>query len=121
MAPRNIRKSKAEGLYKQCRHLSWDKCACPWWGRFKGQRISLEKWAGTPVGNKELAMGVLGRMQSAILGDSFDKRGERAALLTGGLLFSDFLDEYTKRHVEEDSLRSNSVVSYIDVYRGKFG
>jgi site-specific recombinase XerD len=118
---RNRRKSKAEGLYKRCRHLSWDKCPCLWWGRFKGQRVSLEKWAGTPIGNKELAKGVLGRMHAAILGDSFDKRGERAALLTGGLTFTKFLDEYTKRHIEEDGLRSNSIDSYIDVYRDKFG
>jgi len=121
MPPRNQKKSKAEGLYKRCKHLSWDRCACPWWGRVKKQRVSLEKWAGVPVASKELAKGVLARMEAAVLGKTFDKRGERAHAFGSEMSFSAFLDEYTKRHVEDDGLRSNSVESYIEVYRAKFG
>jgi integrase len=121
MPRRNVRKSKTEGLYKQCRHLSWDNCGCPWWGRVKRQRVSLEKWSGTPIANKEMAKKVLARMVAAVLDHTFDKRGERAALLNAGMTFGEFLDEYTKRHVEEDGLRSNSVDAYLDVFRAQFG
>jgi hypothetical protein len=55
MPPRNRKKSRTEGLFKRCRHLSWDKCPCPWWGRAKRQRVSLEKWAGMSITSKEMA------------------------------------------------------------------
>jgi site-specific recombinase XerD len=121
MPARNCKKSKVEGLFKRCKHLSWEKCACPWWGRCKGHRVPLKKWAGTPIPNKEIAKKVLTRMEAAVLADTFDKRGERAAPLTSGITFSSFLDEYAKRHIEEDGLRSNSVDSYIEVFRNEFG
>jgi integrase len=121
MPPRNQKKSKAEGLFKRCKHLSWDNCACPWWGRIKGQRVSLEKWSATPVPNKELAKKVLSRLEAAVLNHKFDKRGEQAALLNAAMTFEEFLDEYQKRHVVGEGLRSNSVGSYIEVFKTQFG
>jgi integrase len=120
MPPRNLRKSKVEGLYKQCQHL-WDSCGCPWWGRCKGHRVSLSNWASAPIANKEAAKKVLSRMEAAALNGTFDPRGEHQNLSGHGLTFGTFLDEYVKRHVKEDGLRSNSVDSYIDVYREMFG
>ena len=103
MPRRDRRKSKTEGLFKRCKHLSWDNCACPWWGRVKGQRVSLEKWSATPIPNKEIAKKIQARMQSAVLNNKFDKRGERAGLLNSEMTFEEFLEEYSKRHVEEDA------------------
>jgi integrase len=121
MPRRDLKKSKTEGLYKQCRHLSWDKCECPWWGRVKGQRVSLQKWAGEPIRNKEKAKAVLVRMEGAVFANTFDKRGEKAALLSSDITFGTFLDEYHKRHIQEDGLRSNSVDSYLAVFKVEFG
>jgi hypothetical protein len=121
MPPRNRKKSRAKGLYKQCRHLSWDRCECPWWGRFKGHRVSLEKWAGTPIPSKELAKKVLARLQAAVLDDTFDKRSEHVDSLSSATTFGAFLDEYTTQHIDAERLRSNSVKSYIGVLRATFG
>jgi hypothetical protein len=118
---RDVKKSKAEGLYKRCRHLSWDRCGCPWWGRAKRWRVSLSKWAGVPISNKEAAKVVLSRLESAVLAGAFDPRGEKPQALGGDMTFGKFLDEYTQRHVEEDGLRSNSVASYLKVFRQQFG
>src|SRR5436190_24114570 len=76
MPPRNQNKSKTEGLYKRCKHLSWDKCPCPWWGRVCRRRVSLEKWSRSSVTSKEMAKKVFARMKAAVLGRTFDKRAE---------------------------------------------
>src|ERR1035437_7827493 len=115
MPPRNKKKSKTEGLYKQRRHLSWDRCVCPWWGGVKRQRVSLEKWAGTPIGSKELAKNVLSRMETAVLDRTFDKTGERARLKGDTTTSGTFLDDYTTEHVEFRKLRSDSTKAYIGV------
>ena len=35
------------GLYKLCEHKgrNRDRCEHPWWGTFRGVRVSLTKWA----------------------------------------------------------------------------
>lgn len=118
MPPRNRKKSKVEGLFKRCEHLKWENCSCPWWGRCKQHRVSLQKWAGMPIPNKEIARKVLSRMEAAVLNRVFDPRGERAAL-DGSMTFSGFLDEYEKHHTQK--LRSNSVASYMETFRKEFG
>jgi site-specific recombinase XerD len=95
--------------------------ACPWWGRCKRARVSLEKWSGSPIANKEAAKKVLARMVAAVLAQSFDKRGERKVDLSAGMTFDVFLTDYTKSHVEEDGLTSNSTSSYVKVFRKRFG
>jgi integrase len=118
---RNRKKSKTEGLYKQCRHLDWDRCACPWQGRYKGQRLSLKKWSGQRLDTKEQAKAVLKRMMSAIDAGTFSPKGERPSGSAGSSTFSAFLDDYTEKHVEGDGLRSNSALTYIGVFREAFG
>jgi integrase len=119
--PRNKKKSKTEGLYKRCGHLSWDKCDCPWWGRVKGSRVSLEKWAGRPIASKELAKQVLSRMESAVFDGTFDKAGERPHTGEDPTTFAQLLDDYEKQHVEAHKLRSDSTKAYIGVFRKQFG
>ncbi len=121
MPARNQRKSRAEGLYKRCQHLSWEKCVCPWWGRCKRFRVSLEKWSGSPIANKEAAKKVLARMVVAVLANTFDKRGERTVDRSEGMTFDAFLTDYTKCHIEDDGLTSNSTSSYVKVFRKQFG
>lgn len=121
MPPRNRKKSKTEGLYKQCQHLAWDACGCPWWGRYKEQRVSLKKWSGRLLTNKEAARAVLRRMQLEIDEQRFDPKGEHPPVPAGGITFGTFLDDYTSRHIEGDGLRSNSTSSYIAMFRAAFG
>ena len=37
------------GLYKLCEHKgrNRDRCEHPWWGSFRGVRVSLSKWSAT--------------------------------------------------------------------------
>lgn len=122
MPPRNIKKSKSEGLYKRCAHLSWDRCDCAWWGRKNGERVSLEKWAGAPIRSKEMAKAIFGRMEAAVVGGTFDRSGERPATDGEDITFGVFLDKhYIPRHLEAKGRRSNSLNAYISVFRAKFG
>ncbi len=120
MPPRNRRKSRVEGLFKKCSHL-WDSCACPYWGRYKRQRVSLKKWSGQSLATKDAARAVLRRMVVAIDARTFDRKGERPAEPEGGITFGTFLDDYTKRHIEGDKLRSNSTLAYVAMFRAAFG
>jgi integrase len=119
--PRNRRKSKTEGLYKKCRHLSWEGCGCPYWGRYRHQRVSLKKWSGQFLATKDAARVVLRRMMAALDAGTFDRRGERPAEPLGGITFGTFLDDYTARHIEGDNLTSNSTLAYVTVFRAAFG
>jgi integrase len=121
MPRRDRKKSRVEGLYKRCQHLSWEKCACPWWGRAKRERVSLEKWARTSITSKELAKAVLARLDAAVRNGTFDPRGEHPESITSATPFSDFLDEWVKEHFEAKSLRSDSLLAYVGVFRAKFG
>lgn len=121
MPPRNRRKSKTEGLYKKCRHLSWDGCDCPFWGRYKGERVSLKKWSGQRLATKDAARVVLVRMMAAIDARMFDRNGERPAEPEGGITFDTFLTDYTTRHIEGDNLTSNSTLAYVAMFRAAFG
>jgi integrase len=124
---RPAKKSRGRGLFKECKHLSWDKCECPWLGRVRGQRrVNLAKWAG--VGKRALtrseAIGVLAAMRGAILKGEFDIRG-KATSPVGGRTFSDLLDsfvtDYVKRRREDGRLRSTSLDYYIERFRQEFG
>jgi len=119
--PRNRRKSKVEGLHKRCSHLSWEGCGCPWWGRYKKQRVSLKKWSGQSIATKDAARAVLRRIMAAIDARTFDRRGERPTEPEGGITFGTFLDDYTTRHIEGDNLTSNSTLAYVAMFREAFG
>ena len=53
------------GLYKLCTHKgrARDRCTHAWWGRFKGKRVSLARWANREVESKAEADIVLGEAQ----------------------------------------------------------
>ncbi len=121
MPARNRRKSKIEGLYKYCKHLDWDRCSCPWWGRYKRQHVSLKKWSAQRLTNKDQAKAVLKRFMTAVDSGTFSKKGERPVGVAGKATFSDVLDQYITKHVEGDGLRSNSTASYLEVLRKAFG
>lgn len=42
------------GLYKLCEHKgrNGDRCEHPWWGSFRGVRVSLTKWANRDIRSK---------------------------------------------------------------------
>lgn len=121
MPPRNRRKSKTEGLFKQCGHLDWDRCTCPWQGRYKRIRISLRKWSGRRLDTKEQAKVVLKRFQAAVDAGTFTPKGERPQGAAANRTFAALLDEYIEKHVEGDKLRSNSTGAYLGVLREAFG
>jgi Phage integrase family len=109
------------GLYKQCSHSAWNTCRCPWWGRYRGFRVSLGKWSGTPARRKAQARAVFARLQSAVNEGRFDPRGEKPAAAGRNTIFSDYLDQYIERHVVQDGLRSNSIYSALGIFRREFG
>jgi integrase len=129
MPRKDRKKSKHEHLYKRCQHLSWDKCDCPWWGRVKRQRVSLAKWAGEAIPNKEKAKAVLIRMDAAVLAGTFNKRGERAneqeqAAIEKGILLSVFLDDiYVPEHktTQRTGTCSPAVLGYVEVFKAELG
>src|SRR5262245_28826540 len=98
MPPRNVKKSRVEGLTKRCQHLSWDKCSCPWWGRFKGKRVSLQKWSRVSITSKEMARKVLSRFEAVVRNGTFDSRGEHPEAIKNTTPFGTFLDEWLKEH-----------------------
>jgi hypothetical protein len=83
--PRTPKRSKESGLFKDCQHLSWDKCECPWLGRFREVRyINLAKWAAEDSLTKTKAKEVLAELRRQVRGAKFDKRGMNIALAGSG-------------------------------------
>jgi hypothetical protein len=121
MPDKSKKKSKATGLYKRCRHWNWDQCSDPWWGRFRGRRVNLARWAQIRIPSKDLARATLGRMIDRVTSGTFNPRGEQTILSGEGMTFATFLDEYETRHVEQDGLSSNSTSAYLAVFRRAFG
>jgi hypothetical protein len=67
------------GLYKLCEHKgrNRDRCAHPWWGSFRGVRVSLTKWANREIGSKAEAGAVLDEMRMAMRAGTIDARSRR--------------------------------------------
>ena len=65
------------GLYKLCEHKGRhrDRCDHPWWGSFRGVRVSLTKWANREVRSKAEAGAALDELRMAIRANTFDPRG----------------------------------------------
>src|SRR4051812_19873695 len=106
------RRRKTPGLYKLCKHISWEHCACPWWGQYQGHRVSLKKWTGKLIPDKRAAGAALRRVQDAIDAGSFDPTHELKPPSASTL--AQFLDDYERLHVTPD-LRSNSASAYVEV------
>ncbi len=65
------------GLYKLCEHKgrNRDRCDHPWWGSFRGVRVSLSKWANREIRSKAEASAALDELRVAIRAGTFDPRG----------------------------------------------
>lgn len=92
------------GLYKRCRHRGRqrDRCPCPWWGSFRGDRVSLSKWANQDVGSKEEAQAILDKMRTAIRAGTFDPKGQVIPPApVESLTFRKFAEKFKKREVAD--------------------
>ena len=94
--PRPAQKSRVSGLFKECRHLSWDRCACPWLGRFRDvRRINLGKWAGVPGQlSRSQAADVLREMQGQVLTAKFHPKSRVEGLQGESIKVSAAILEY---------------------------
>lgn len=124
---RPARKSRERNLFKECRHLSWDRCGCPWLGRFRHERwVNLAKWAGL---GKRLArseaIDILAEVRASILKGEFNPAGKALTFASTERTFSNFLDDFVKNYVqkrrEDGKLRSTSLDFYLERFRSEFG
>jgi integrase len=88
------------GLYKLCEHKgrNRDRCEHPWWGSFRGVRVSLTKWANREIRSKAEAGAVLDEMRMAMRAGTFDARG-LAAPKAGPMTFRELAEIYREQHV----------------------
>jgi integrase len=100
------------GLYKRCVHKgrNRDRCGDPWWGSFRGQRVSLAKWTNREIVTKEQADAALGDVRAAIRSRTFDPKGLRPDAPTG-LTFRAFSKIFLDRHVAP-RLKSADTITY---------
>ena len=71
------------GLFKRCKHLNWDSCACNWYGRYRDYHgISLAKWMGKRELSKTDARRALHLMRAQIDEGVFDVAGRTTAIAT---------------------------------------
>jgi hypothetical protein len=65
------------GLYKLCEHdgRNRDRCEHPWWGSFRGVRVSLSKWTDREIRSKAEAGAALDELRLAIRARKFDPSG----------------------------------------------
>lgn len=90
------------GLFKRCRHRGRqrDRCDCPWWGSFRGDRVSLSKWANQDVRSKDQAQAILDEIRTAIRVGTFDSKGRTVAPAPATPLgFREFAGKYFDREV----------------------
>jgi integrase len=99
------------GLYKRCdcRGRRRERCGHPWWGSFRGQRISLGKWADCHVDSKPEAQAVLDEVRLAIRQGTFTLAGRRARPVDV-LTFSQLADFYWER--DGRKLKSADTLKY---------
>jgi integrase len=88
------------GLYKLCEHKgrNRDRCEHPWWGSFRGVRVSLTKWANREIRSKAEAGAVLDEMRMALRARTFDARG-LAAPKVGPMTFRQLAEIHREQHV----------------------
>ena len=89
------------GPYKICEHSRRDRerCEHPWWGSFRGLRVSLSKWANREIHSKAEAWMALDELRKAI----------RAALEMGiarqGATLRDYRDPEGRRGRMQDEFK----------------
>ncbi len=102
------------GLYKICAHKgrARDRCEHAWWGRFRGRRVSLAKWANREIRSKAEADSALDDLRAAIRDGTFDDRGLDPAIEAVPLTFGKFAEVYKQRHVLAKGLALSSTIDY---------
>ena len=102
------------GLYKICAHKerARDRCEHPWWGSFRGARVSLARWANREIRSKTEAFTVLEQLRATIRAGTFDPRGIDPPRESTGLSFREFADRYKQRHVVAKGLAAASQIDY---------
>src|SRR5215471_17583887 len=101
------------GLYKICEHprRERERCEHPWWGSFRGVRVSLSKWANREIHSKAEAWIALDELRRAIRAGTFNERGlepPRPKALT----LREFAEIYKKRHVQAKQLAAAGEIDY---------
>ena len=88
------------GLYKLCDHKdrNRDRCEHPWWGSFRGVRVSLSKWANREIHSKAEASAALDVLRVAIRAGTFDPRGLKP-IEAKPITFGELAELYRDRHV----------------------
>jgi len=74
-----------------------DRCGHAWWGSFRGRKASLAKWTNREIRSKVEAQAALEELRAAVRAGTFDKRGVRRPIQTGGLTFQRFPEIYAER------------------------
>ena len=116
---RPAKKSRERGLFKECGHL-WDRCGCPWLGRFQHvRRVNLAAWsaAGRSL-NRTEAIRVLGDVRSAIQNNTFNPAGKPSD--PGTLTVDRLLDDYVA-DTEKRGLSGHDISGFINAFRAEFG
>ena len=102
------------GLYKLCKHQgrARDRCEHAWWGSFRGQRISLAKWANRQIHMKAEAATALDELRAAIRSGTFDQRGLDPPADSSPVIFRKFSGLYKERHVLAKGLALAKTIDY---------
>jgi integrase len=120
---RSPKKSKTYGLFKSCRHLSWDKCECPWLGRHKHIRyVNLGEWAGIHAPSKTRALEILAEVKRSIKDGSFSKEGKR--LEGKGMSLKGFITLYRRYLIDDKGIadeKDNHLHSVLRLWEKELG
>ena len=102
------------GLFKLCKHKGRqrDRCAHPWWGSFRGYRVSLVKWTGRAIDAKTAAIVALDELRASIRAGTFNEAGLEAARGRPIMTFAELATEYKERHVQAKQLVLTKSIDY---------
>lgn len=126
------------GLFKRCPHKgrNRDRCGDPWWGSFKGHRVSLAQWTNRDINTKDEAQAALDELRAAVRAAEragLHGKAVRAALQAGrngkdpgqagqALTFRAFADLYVKGYVKLNALKSEDTITYrMEILKDHFG
>ena len=95
------------GLYKLCAHTgrNRDRCEHPWWGSFRGVRVSLSKWTDREIRSRPEAGAALDELRLGIRARTFDPSG-LSPIKAGPVTFRELAALYRERHVVAKDLAS---------------
>ncbi len=102
------------GLYKLCEHKgrARDRCPHPWWGGYRGHRVSLSRWANREILGKDDAASLLEQLRKAVRAGTFDDRGLEPPKESASLTFAELAEKYKQRHVIAKGLALAKVIDY---------